>query len=139
MTIISRVEVILYVPKFTLSKNEKLKSKKSIDLLFEVGKHISIFPLRQVYILQDLPKGQRESLFAVSVPKKSFKRAVDRNRIKRLIREAYRLNCLPLKEKLLADNKQLMVMYIYFGKEMPIYEDIEKTMIKIIERSLKKI
>jgi len=120
--------------KFTLSKNERLKSKKSIDRLFEEGKFIGRFPVKMAYIVQELPEGEKPSLFSVSVPKKNFKRAVDRNRIKRLFREAYRLNCLSLKEQLLDKDKQLMLMFVYQGKEMPKLSDIEKSVVAIIDK-----
>jgi ribonuclease P protein component len=127
------------VPKFTLSKNEKLKSRKAIDRLFSEGKTTSVYPIKQVFIIQELEEGQKPSLFAVSVPKRNFKKAVDRNRIKRLIREAYRLNCLDLKKKLTAEKKQMQVMYIFIGREIPEYSEVEKKMISLLERTVRRI
>jgi ribonuclease P protein component len=71
----------------TLGKKERLKSQKLIGRLFEEGTSIKIFPFRLVYIATE--KISLQSSF--SVPKRNFKKAVDRNRIKRLIKEAYRL------------------------------------------------
>ncbi len=124
---------------FTLSNKEKLKSRKSIDRLFEEGKHLSVYPVKQVYIIQELPEGQKPSLFSVSVPKRNFKKAVDRNKIKRLFREAYRLNCLDLKEELTKQKKQIMLMYIYVGREIPDYHKLEQKIITLIERTIKRI
>lgn len=124
---------------FTLSSKEKLKSRKSIDRLFKEGKQLSLFPVKQVYIIHELPQGQRSSLFSVSVPKRNFKKAVDRNKIKRLFREAYRLNCLQLKEELAKQQKQIMIMYIYVGREIPDYHELEQKIITLIERTIKRL
>lgn len=80
---------------FSLSLDERIKSKKQIDRLFKGGgaKAMSAYPLRVVYLAE--PMGEDESTVAqmmVSVPKRYFKRAVKRNHVKRQVREAYRLN-----------------------------------------------
>ena len=77
--------------RFTFRKHEKLKSRKLIGKLFEEGKSVKKFPLRLVY-LQTEHTSDSKIQAGFSVPKRNFKRAVDRNRIKRLMREAYRLN-----------------------------------------------
>lgn len=74
--------------KFTYPKSEKLKSKKTIDLLFTEGKSVSKFPLRLVYIA--LEETDAKTTVGVSVSKKYFKRATDRNYFKRVLREVYR-------------------------------------------------
>ena len=75
--------------RFTLGKQERLKSKKLIGRLYEEGKVIKKFPLRMVY-LQTEHTSKFPVQIGVSVPKRNFKSAVDRNRIKRLLRETYR-------------------------------------------------
>ncbi|MFV0237963.1 MAG: ribonuclease P protein component [Flavobacteriales bacterium] len=108
--------------RYTLGKNEKLKSKKNIDKLFSDGKSFVQHPVRIVYIKnQSLSANQ----VAFSVSKRNFKLAVDRNRIKRLMREAYRLNKHDLNQK---------GIHIIF-----IYTDIKMKSYPIIERSIKKI
>lgn len=105
--------------KFT--KDERLKSKTSIEKLFQEGKGTLKFPIKMQYMPHDTALHQ----VAVSVPKRNFKRAVDRNRIKRQMREAYRTN------KYLLYNKAIppkAIFFIYIGKEMPTYAQIEKQM-----------
>lgn len=109
---------------FTYSKNEKLKSKKLIDLLFSEGKSVSKYPLRLVFVENKLSE-TAPLLFGVSVSKKHFKKAVDRNYYKRLLRECYRLN-----KHMLLDNleKKYAIMFFYQSKEaMNFHEMNEKT------------
>ena len=99
--------------KYTYPKNEKLKSKKLIDQLFSEGQSVSTFPLRLVYLSITFD----DTVLAktgVSVSKKNFKNAVDRNRIKRLLREAYRLNKASFFNNL---TTQHTFMILYIGKE----------------------
>ena len=118
--------------QFRFQRGEKLKSRKEIERLFQAGSQACIqYPLRLVW----RPMSQKRSDFpvqmTVSVSKKRFKRAVDRNRIKRLVREAYRLQKPELYERLGTPENQLAWMIIYVGKEMPEYRRIEKSMRKL--------
>jgi len=124
--------------KFTLSKNERLKSKKAIDLLFENGQFINRHPIKLVYQKDPLPEGRSSLLFSVSVSKRNFKSAVDRNRIKRLVREAYRTQCIPLKEQTKASKNQIKMMFIYVGKKLPHLEDV-KSSVQILLSKLEEI
>ena len=99
---------------FTYNKHEKLKSEKAIGKLFTEGKSVSAYPLRMVYL-----KTEDSLKTGVSVSKRNFKTAVARNKIKRLMREAYRLNKNLLIDNN-ADNYTLMILYI--GKEMPDFK-----------------
>lgn len=110
--------------RFTLGKNERLKSRKIIEQLFGEGKSFSCAPFR-VYYLTAPSVGDPPLLFGIGVSGKSFKRAVERNRIKRLAREAWRLQKNELKEKLKAANRQMYVFFIYTGKEMPDYKTVK--------------
>ncbi len=123
--------------KKTLSKSERLKSRKSIDRLFKEGAFMGKYPLKMAYIIEELNEQKHPTLFAVSVPKKNFKKAVDRNRIKRLVREAFRINCLEAKSKLIDHQKQMQLMFVYQGKDMPTYVQIE-ALVKSVLSSLEK-
>ena len=104
----------------TYPKQEKLKSKTTIDLLFSQGKSVSKFPLRLVYCPVDLPQGESIKM-GVSVSKKYFKKAVDRNYFKRVLRETYRLNKTVLLQN---TNQKFAFMFFYQTKDRLSYQEI---------------
>ena len=119
----------------TYPKKEKLKSKKLIDQLFTDGQSVSAFPLRLVF----MPAEFEEDIIAktgVSVSKRNFKTAVDRNRIKRLLREAYRLNKAAFFNNL---TTQHAFMILYIGKEKPTFNQVENKMKTLFEKFSNKI
>ena len=109
---------------------ERLKGKKQIEQLFVAGVSIGAFPLRIVYL-----KGSNKHLAGVSVSKKHFKNAVDRNRIKRLLRVVVERQ-LPVTLNKLESKYCLMVLYV--GKEMPKSAELEKQLELLIKRFNKK-
>ena len=120
--------------KFTYPKNEKLKSKITIDLLFSKGKSVSKYPLRLVFVESDygIPEDSDQMLkMGVSVSKKYFKHAVDRNYFKRVLRETYRLN-----KHILIDNldKKYAFMFFYQTKDRLSYEEINTKTIQLFEK-----
>jgi ribonuclease P protein component len=120
--------------QFTLGKTERLKSRKAIEQLFKEGKSFVSGPARVYYTFT----GAGTSLqFGAGVSTRNFKKAVDRNRIKRLMREAWRLQKTPLNQMLKEQNRQLNVFYIYTAKQLPVYQDIYEKTGKIIERLCK--
>lgn len=121
--------------KFTYPKNEKLKSKNTIDLLFSEGKSVSKYPLRLVYVPIVL-ENQEVIKMGVSVSKKYFKNAVDRNYYKRVLRETYRLN-----KHLLLDNldKHYAFMFFYQTKDRLSYQEINEKTIQLFEKFLIEI
>ncbi len=121
---------------FSFQKEERLCSKKAIDHLFTEGSSFLTFPIKIVYAETTLPTlFPAQAAFAVS--KKSFKRAVRRNYIKRLMREAYRLNKPSLYQGL-DRSHQLAIFFIYIGKDIPDYKLIETAMIKAVKKLIKK-
>ncbi|MFD2248656.1 ribonuclease P protein component [Pontibacter ruber] len=120
---------------YTFSKEERLCSKRLISQLFSKGSSFNLYPLRFVYYTpQDLLPGQTQLL--ISVSKRYYKRASDRNRLKRQIREAYRLN-----KQLLAQHKDQaprLLAILYIGKEKKSFDTIQKKLISGLERCLSK-
>ncbi len=123
---------------FSFRKEERLKSRKTIDKLFKSGQSFGQFPLRVVWMELENPMGESPVQFALTVPKKKFKRASDRNRIRRLIREAYRLQKPYFYDHLPDQLEQLAMMVIYTSKEMPDYETVEAAMKQLLRRLSKK-
>jgi ribonuclease P protein component len=112
------------------SKKEKLKSKVAIDLLFNKGKTVNASPIRVVYHKKGIVSGILINA-GVSVPKKNIKLAVNRNLLKRRIKEAYRLNNKELKIHLNKKGFELNLMFIYTSKQILPYKEIEDK-IKVI-------
>lgn len=123
---------------FPFRREERLKSRKTIDKLFKRGQSFGQFPLRVVWMELETPMGDSPVQFALTVPKKKFKRASDRNRIRRLIREAYRLQKPYFYDRLPEELEQLAMMIIYTGKEMPDHKTIEVAMKQLLRRLSKK-
>ena len=121
--------------KFTYNQKEKLKSKKCIDQLFTEGQSISAFPLRLVYLSTRF-EDDVIAKTGVSVSKRNFKTAVDRNRIKRLMREAYRLNKGAFFNNLTTPHA---FMILYIGKDKPKFEQVETRMKVLFEKFSTKV
>ena len=109
---------------------EKVKSKKEIEALFSEGNSIAKYPVRLIYKKMTVEK-EMDIRAAVSVSKRNFKKAVDRNRIKRLLRESYRKN------KYLVHNNtthQFAFMFLYTGKKIPEYIMIESKIKQLLKK-----
>lgn len=111
--------------RFTFKKEERLCSTKVIDKLFSEGESFLFFPLKIVYLKTELPTKNKFQM-GFSVSKKNFKRAVQRNYIKRRLREAYRLNKYILTEK--EPENQMAIFVIFIGKEITGFNAIEQAM-----------
>jgi ribonuclease P protein component len=121
---------------FTFKKGEKLCSKILIDRIFTEGETFLSYPVKIAFVeLESSPKGPVVAAFTVG--KRSFKLAVQRNHIKRKIREAYRLNKHILYTGL--GEKHLAVFFIYIGKEIPDYKRIDSAMKKGIDKLIDEI
>lgn len=124
----------------TFSKKEKLCSDKTIESLFLSGESFIAYPLRVVYLLHDETDIENQyTSVLISVSKKRFKRAVKRNRIKRLVREAYRLNKSSYTDILKLHNKRMDIAFIYLKNELAEYNEIEKAVLKAVTQLKDKI
>lgn len=115
---------------YSFPASQKLKSRKVIGQLFESGKHIKSYPIRAVYAVSEFNPEYHSShvQMGISVPKRSFKSAVDRNRIKRQVREAYRRYHSELLSMASEKNIYLPMMLIYIDRNDPNFEKLEKKM-----------
>lgn len=116
--------------KFSFNKGERLKKEKLIEDLFSKGASFAIYPFRVIYLPNPQPNPFHQVLFTAS--SRNFKKAVDRNKIKRRAREAYRLNKVYLDE-----TPKLLIGFVYIAKELLDYHQIEKAVVKALDK-LKK-
>lgn len=115
----------------SLSKSERLSSKKKIELLLKTGNHFFQFPFKVVFLRND-NSNERIHQFLPVVSKKKHRKAVDRNRIKRLIRESYRKNKLILASQ--SSNTVYYIALIYVHHKILTYSFIEQSIIDILSR-----
>lgn len=118
--------------RLTFGKDEKLCSKLVIDELFRSGTSIKAYPLRVIY--KRLETSDATAKVLISVPKKRFGKAVSRNRIKRLIREVYRLNKEELIKNWQHQGKYFALAFVYIGNEIPSFAELTGTMQRILEQ-----
>ena len=120
----------------TLKKQERVCSKNTIDKLFKGGqsRSVSAFPMRVVYLC-DESNGKEACQILVSVPKKCFRRAVKRNRVKRQIREAYRLNKHIIAETMKShEGKTLIMAFIWLDTNLHQTEEITAKVKGVLHR-----
>ena len=110
---------------YSYNKTEKLKSRKTLNELFTKGKSFSVFPVKLFYTIAENDQAIKAG---VGVSARNFKKAVDRNRIKRLLRECYRLNKLSLHTTVASKQKGVSVFFLYVGKELPEYAMLNEKM-----------
>jgi len=128
--------------QFTLGKNERLKSRKLIEQLFSEGKNFSVTSYRIFYLVNKIPDHHQTIPMAIAtniqigvgVSGKNFKKAVDRNRIKRLTKEVYRLQKKDLQEILKQKKQQLNIFLVYTGKELPDFNTTKEKVNVILNR-----
>ena len=123
-----------------LKKRERMVSQKLIDTLFggECSQSMAAFPLRAVYIKKERAQGDAPVQILVSVPKKRFKHAVDRNRVKRQVREAFRQHKQLLYEAL-AEHEQLLLAFIWLSDEHRPSRDVESRVVGLMQRMAEKL
>ena len=125
------------MPGFTFKKSERLSSRKAITALFLSGRALYVSPLKILFHLSE--KQAFPVSVAISVPKKIFKKAVDRNLLKRRIREAYRLNKNDLYLKLNERNKKISLIILYQHTDIKDYHSIEEALIQALGKLILQI
>lgn len=125
-----------------MPKAFKLCSLKKIEALYQNGRLIKVFPLRVLYLLEEnAPELEASEVFQVlfSAPKRRFKRAHDRNYIKRLMREVLRKNKTALMSTLQQNNKKLVFSLTFVADERPNYQLLEQKLCKALDQLIKEI
>lgn len=117
----------------TFSKTERLCDKKSIEHLFENGKSFYTHPVRVIYAFTP-ENGPAAIKILISVPKRNIKTAIGRNRIKRLIREAYRTQKQILVDQCIENGLHLNIAFIYSVKQLSKYEELKGIIFVILQR-----
>lgn len=128
------------MPKaFSLCKDERLYLREAISELFAKGSSFTVYPYRIIYhvLPEDDPQVARVAIMTIA-PKKKFKHAVDRNHVKRLTREAYRINKLPLIEAFEQAHSKLQVAFLYSSNEHISFQETEQRIKKGIQLIIKK-
>jgi ribonuclease P protein component len=119
--------------RFTFRKSDRLKGVKSVALLFGDGKSFFSHPFRVVWNYTATHPGT-PSRTGISVPKREFKKAVDRNRIKRIFRESWRHRKKSLDLRISEHNKEIDIMFIYTGREIPSLSNMNSYLDKVIAK-----
>jgi ribonuclease P protein component len=120
--------------KNTLGRCDKLKSALEIDELYRENKVVTCFPVKCYYSFSETVDKKSNLRVAFAAPKRSFKHAIDRNTIKRRMREAYRLHYKKIFETfIIQEDKQLKLFFIYVGKEILDFVNIEKNVQTVLQ------
>lgn len=122
------------IHQYTFGRNERLSGRNQVETLFGAGKSFHVTPFKVFFTVEKTEKSM-EIKILVAVSKKKFKHAVDRNRVKRKIREAYRLNKPHLLNNLAIQNSSLSIGFVYidFDKD-PSFDSLQKAMVACLEK-----
>jgi ribonuclease P protein component len=118
--------------RFSFTKKERLCSRTLTKALFKSGKSFLEYPIRVQW--KSVSEQEANSQLLISVPKRRFKKAVDRNRLKRLIRESYRLNKTELLNIWQEDGKYFALAFVYIGNNIVGFDQIDSAMKNIVKK-----
>ena len=124
--------------RFGFPKREHLKSKNAIDNLYANGSSVTAFPLRAVFLSSKAEPDTPTAAILISVAKRRFRHAVDRNLMKRRIREAYRQNKHPFIEELQKNDKQMAVAILYIDNRHSSTQFLQRKMQKLLSAIIDK-
>ncbi len=116
---------------FEFDRTQRLRSRKKIETLFKQGKGFLIFPISVRYCVRE---GEGKVGVLITCPKRYHKLAVNRNRVKRLLRENYRLNSEQIRQFAKQQNLSIDFSMTYVDKQVPSFEKIQETVLQILER-----
>lgn len=116
-----------------LTKSERLSRKSTIDKLYAEGRSVAAFPLRAVYIPLEAEEGEPTVSILIAVSKKRFRHAVDRNLVKRRLREAYRLNKHNFVETLQQQGGRMAIAILYLDKQHHSFHHLQTRLRKILQ------
>lgn len=127
---------------FTLGKDERAFGQTLTSKLFEGGcsKSMAMYPIRMVYMKTDLEEKEKKARILISVPKRMLHHAVDRNRVKRQIREAFRKNKHIVNDKIAETNKEdVVIAFIWTDRNLHSSNEVEGKIIKLLRRLEEKL
>ncbi len=124
---------------FKFGRNYSLKSQKEINAIFDHGKQITSYPFIVFYIEEELSKQETPFKIVFSAPKRTFRKAYQRNRIKRIMREAIRLNKQSFEDELKNKNRFIKLFLIYGQKEEIGYNLLQKKTNKLFKKILSSL
>lgn len=118
---------------FSFPKSERLCSKKAIEELVELNSTLFVHPLKCYFQFYPITEGDEDNKILFSVPKRFFKKAVDRNKIKRRLKEAYRLNKFDLLfESTFGNKRKVNILIVYIGKEILSYQNLQNSLSSLL-------
>ena len=122
--------------KNTLSKSDRLTNPVAISQIYDKGKHLNYFPFKIVWLKEVGGAGLK---VVFSVPKRKFKRAVDRNQIKRKLRDTYRKHKHEVQKAVENKNTRVSLFLVYLGKDIPPSEIVDDKINVLLKRLTKEI
>ena len=127
------------MPEFSFPATERLKSKKQIQHIFAKGKSLKRFPLRLLYLTDPIDPSTQPLKMAVAVSGKKISKAVDRNKVKRWVRESYRTQNTELKSALHSADKRLQLVFIFLPGEVTDFESVRNAVFDLLEELKDKL